>query len=59
MAKDDDGMTPEQRLEMVKNWKPLGIPTLTMGWQCPRCGNVYGPNHNECNNCNRYNFTAT
>lgn len=27
-------------------------PTIKLGWKCPQCGRVYGPQVNECTYCN-------
>lgn len=32
---------------------PVGrIEPAAQGWQCPKCGRVYGPQHPVCNHCN-------
>lgn len=28
-----------------------------VGWICPKCGSVYGPNTQECYKCNKSNIT--
>ena len=31
--------------------------SYNVGWICPKCGSVYGPNIQECCKCNRSNIT--
>lgn len=33
------------------------VTTYNVGWVCPKCGSIYGPNTQECYRCNRDNIT--
>lgn len=43
----------------VNDWvnKPDMLSDYNVGWMCPKCGSIYGPNTQECYRCNRSNIT--